>query len=83
MLKMLTTGAQYFCDLCQEPVVRLDDARGLFAPLNGAHTAQAVVIVHQACRRSRLAAELFPGYSARSLSELLAQADEACNRGSP
>ena len=50
MLKMLPTGAQYYCDICRAPLLDLADAWGLFAPLNG--QPEPVVLVHDACRHS-------------------------------
>jgi hypothetical protein len=78
MLKMLPTGAQFYCDICREPLLRLDDAWGLFAPLNG--TPEPVVLVHDACRHSSAVEAFLRGHSKRRLAELLDQADEAINR---
>jgi len=78
MLKMSMSGAQFYCDICREPLLHLADAWGLFAPLNG--TPEPVVLVHDACRHSSVADTFLKGYSKRRLAELLAQADEVCNR---
>jgi hypothetical protein len=81
MLKMSVTGAQYYCDICREPLLDLAEAWGLFAPLNG--TPEHVVLAHDACRHSSAVETFLKGYSKRRLAELLSQADEACNRGCP
>jgi hypothetical protein len=78
MLKMSMSGAQFYCDICREPLLDLADAWGLFAPLNG--TPEPVVLVHDACRHADVVNTFLKGHSKRRLAELLAQADEACNR---
>jgi hypothetical protein len=78
MLKMSMSGAQFYCDICREPLLDLADAWGLFAPLNG--KPEPVVLVHDACRHSSAVQTFLKGHSKRRLAELLAQADEAINR---
>jgi hypothetical protein len=81
VLKMLHTGLQWYCDLCQAPLVDITEARGIFRPLEGPDDAADVLVAHRACaKEGSLLRMLLPARSSRPLAELLAQADEALNR---
>jgi hypothetical protein len=74
------SGMQYFCDLCQMPLLELTQAIGIWRPLEGPQDCADVLIIHAACRDSSLARMLLPKHNKGPLGVLLSQADEAINR---
>jgi hypothetical protein len=73
-------GCQWYCAICQTPIVALTEALSLHRPLNGPMDHADLLIVHQGCRASSLTKMLLPHAVKRPLAEILAQADEAVNR---
>jgi hypothetical protein len=74
-------GIQWYCQICQTPILELTEALGLHRPLNGPMDHADVLIIHHGCRAAALTKMLLPHAVKRPLVELLAQADEAGNRG--
>jgi hypothetical protein len=73
-------GVQWYCAICQTVILDIHEALGLHRPLNGPMDHADLLIIHASCRASSLTSMLLPKHSKRPLAELLAQADEACNR---
>jgi hypothetical protein len=82
MLKMLVSGAQWFCDACSRPIVDVEDGVGLFRPLRPGVVGDAadVLVVHAACREENMVKVLLPQRSKRPLAALLRDLDEVLNR---
>lgn len=74
-------GVQWCCQVCQQPILEITDAVGLHRPLNGPMDHADLLVIHASCRASSVVKLLLPAHVKRPLAELLAQADEAINRG--
>ncbi len=73
-------GAQYWCGICQTPLINMAEAWALHRPLNGPQDHADVLIVHAGCRDSPLTKMLLPKSVKRPLLSILDMADEAINR---
>jgi hypothetical protein len=82
LLKVSTqSGCQYFCVICQTPILELSKAWGLHRPLTGPTDTTDVLIMHEGCREASLTQMLLPKSVKRPLVAVFDMADEAANRG--
>ena len=75
------SGCQYWCGLCQTPILSMAEGIALHRPLTGPHDATDLLIIHERCRESPMAKMLLPKSVKRPLLAVLDMADEAIDRG--